>query len=178
LVAGPPENDFLGPANKLANSRRGAESQLEMAPSIDMFMAKPVVAEPLQQRHNISTALLLGDGSTGNVVPATPAETANAPPDMQQTHQDGVFQSETLFNEVEMELIWLGEESMYCLSRPEFQFDFIYEYASSALKAELRKLSRDDESEAEKLKQLVRMEEWLVSRRFDFTRKDIRMNYF
>ena len=64
---------------------------------------------------------------------------------------------------------------MYCLSRPEFQFDFIYEYASPALKVELRKLSRDDESEAEKLNQLVRMEEWLVSRRFDFVRKAIRL---
>jgi hypothetical protein len=64
---------------------------------------------------------------------------------------------------------------MYCLSRPEFQFDFIHEYASPALKVELRKLSRDDQSEAEKLKQIVRMEECLVSRRFNFVRKDIRM---
>jgi hypothetical protein len=77
-----------------------------------------------------------------------------------------------------MELIWLGEESMYCLVCPEFQFDFIYEYASPTLKVELRKLSRDDQSEVERLKQIVRMEDWRVSRHFDFTRKDIRMNYF
>jgi hypothetical protein len=35
----------------------------------------------------------------------------------------------------------------------------------------LRKLSRDDESEAEQLNQLVRMEEWPLSQRFDFARK-------
>jgi hypothetical protein len=69
----------------------------------------------------------------------------------------------------------LGEESMYCLSCREFQFDFIYEYASPALKVEVRKLYRDDQSETKKLKQIVRMDDWLVSRRFDFVRKDIRM---
>jgi hypothetical protein len=77
-----------------------------------------------------------------------------------------------------MELIWLGEESMYCLVCPEFQFDFIYEYASPTLKVEVRKISRDDQSEMGKLRQIVRMEDWRVSRHFDFTRKDIRMNYF
>jgi hypothetical protein len=65
-------------------------------------------------------------------------------------------------------------QSMYCLSCREFQFDFIYEYASAALKVELRKLSRDDHSETEKLKQIVRIDDWLISRRLDFVRKDIR----
>jgi hypothetical protein len=97
---------------------------------------------------------------------------------MQQTLQDEVFQSDNVLNEVDMELIWLGEESVYCLVCPEFQFDFIYEYASPALKVELRKLSRDDQSETEKLKQIVRMEDWRVSRHFVFTRMDIRINYF
>jgi hypothetical protein len=64
---------------------------------------------------------------------------------------------------------------MYCLSCSEFQFDFIYEYASPTLRLELRKLSREDHSEAEKLKHIVRLDEWLVSRRFDFVRKNIRM---
>jgi hypothetical protein len=40
-----------------------------------------------------------------------------------------------------MELIWLGEESMYRLVCPEFQFEYIYGYASPALRAALRKLS-------------------------------------
>ncbi len=62
-----------------------------------------------------------------------------------------------------MELIWLGEESMYCLVCPEFQFDFLYEYTSPTLKVELRKLSRDDQSETGKLKQIVRMEDCRVS---------------
>ncbi len=64
--------------------------------------------------------------------------------------------------------------SMYCLACPEFQFDFIYEYASLALKVELRKLSRNDQSETEKVKQIVRMKDWLVARRFDFVRNYIR----
>jgi hypothetical protein len=57
-VAGAPENDFLCPAQKPANSRRGAESQLEK------FSSKPLVVEPLQQKYHVSTALLLRDGST------------------------------------------------------------------------------------------------------------------
>ena len=59
----------------------------------------------------------------------------SAPPDTQQTRQDGVFHSFTLLNAVGMELIWLGEENMYCLVCPEFQFDIIYEYAPPALNA-------------------------------------------
>jgi hypothetical protein len=134
-----------------------------------------VAAELLRQRQNV---LLLGDGSAGNVVQATPHKPANAPPNMQQTPRDEVFQSNNVLNKVEMELIWLGEEIMYCLVCPEFQFDFIYEYASPALKVELRKFSRDDQSETEKLTQIVRMEDRLVSQHFNFTRKVIRMNYF
>jgi hypothetical protein len=75
---------------------------------------------------------------------------------MQQMPQDEVFQSDNLLNEVELELIWLGEESVHCLSCPEFQFDFIYEYASPTLKVELRKHFRGDQSKTEKLKLIVR----------------------
>jgi hypothetical protein len=179
LVADPLENDRLVAAKKPTNTRQGAEIQLETAQSNEMLRTDPVAAEPLQQKHHASThALLLGDGSTGSVVQVTSHKPANAAPDMQKTPQDEVFQSDDVLNKLEMELIWLGEESMYCLACPEFQFDFIYEYASPALKVELRKLSRDDQSETEKLKQVVRMEDRLVSRHFDFTRKDIRMNYF
>jgi hypothetical protein len=175
VVAGPPENGFLVAAKKPANSTQVAESLLKAAPSNEMLRANPVAAEPLQQRHNVFThALLLGDGSAGNSVQTNPDKPANSQPDMQQTPPDEVFQSDNVLNEVEFELSWLGEESMYCLSCPEFQFNFIYEYASLALKVELRKLSRDDESEAEKVKQIVRMKDWLVARRFDFVRNYIR----
>jgi hypothetical protein len=172
LAAGSPENDFLVAAKMPANSWQDTQSQLETEKCHEMLRANPVAAEPLQQRHNVfAHALLLGDGSTGNGAQATPDKPANAQQDMQQ---DKIFQSDNVLNEVELELNWLGEESMYCLSCPEFQFDFIYEYASPALKVELRKLSRDDQSETEKLKQIVRMEDWLVSQRFDFVRKGIR----
>jgi hypothetical protein len=43
-------------------------------------------------------------------VQTAPAEAANAPPDIQQTHQDGAFQSDDLLSEVEFELIWLGKK--------------------------------------------------------------------
>jgi hypothetical protein len=173
--AGSPENDFLVAAKKPMDSRQGAESQPEPAPSDEMFRANPVAAEPLLQSHNLFThALLLGDGSTGNGVQATPDKHAKHPQDMQQTPQYEVCQTDNVLNEVELELLWLGEESMYCLSCLEFQFDFIYEYASPVLKVELRKLSRDDQSETERLNQIVRMEDWLVSQRFDFVRNYIR----
>jgi hypothetical protein len=51
---------------------------------------------------------------------------------------DSFFQSDNVLNAVEMELIWLGEESMYRLVCPNSQFDFIYQYASPALKVELQ----------------------------------------
>jgi hypothetical protein len=139
-----------------------------------------VAAKPSQHRHRqpvFTHALLLGDGATGGNSPEAstpPPDESDASEDTQQPPQDEVFQSDNVLSEVELELIWLGEESMYCLSSPEFQFDFIYEYATSALKVELRKLSRDDESETNKLKEIVRIDDWLVSRRLDFVRKDIR----
>jgi hypothetical protein len=39
---------------------------------------------------------------------------------------------------------------------------------------EVRKLYSDYQSETEKLKQIVRMKDWLVSQLFDFVRKHIR----
>jgi hypothetical protein len=176
FVVAPSENASLVAAKKPTNSRQEADSQLERAPSNERLRASPVAVEPLQQMRYIFTqALLLGDCSTGNCVQTTPDKQANSSQDTQQTSHVEDLQSDNVLNEVELELVWLGEESMYCLSRPVFQFDFIYEYASPALKVELRKLSRDAQNETEILKQLVRMEDRLVYRRFDFIRNDIRM---
>jgi hypothetical protein len=176
FIAGSPENKSLVAAKKPANAGQGAESQQETALSNEMLPTNPAAAEPMQQRHNSFThALLLGDGSTGSSVQVTPDKPANESEDEPKAPQDEVFQSDNVLSEVELELIWLGEKSMYCLSCPDFQLDFIYEYASPALKVELRKVSRDDQSETEKLKQIVRIDDWLVSRRFDFVRKGIRM---
>jgi hypothetical protein len=173
LAEGLSENGCLVAAKTSAKSWQGAESNLETAPSNEILTANTVAAEPLQQSLNVFThALLIGDGSTGNGVQTDKA--GNAQPDVQQKPPDEVFQSDNVLNEVDLELNWLGEESMYCLSCPEFQFDFIYEYASLALKVELRKLSRNDQSETGKLKEIVRMKDWLVARRFDFVRNYIR----
>jgi hypothetical protein len=102
LHAGPTESGFLVAAKKPANSREGAESQLETAPSNEMLRTNPVVAEPLQQKLNVFThALLLGDEPTGNGVQPTPDESANTPQDMQQTPPpDEFFQSDNVLNEV------------------------------------------------------------------------------
>jgi hypothetical protein len=75
-----------------------------------------VTAVLLQQRYNLSrNALLLGHGSTGNSVRPNLDKLANASQYMLETHQDDAFQSDNILNEVELDLIWLGEESMYCL---------------------------------------------------------------
>jgi len=101
------------------------------------------------------------------------ADDNDASSQKRQMPQDALFQSDPILNPVELELLWLGEESMFCLSVTEYQFDFIYEYASSALKVELRKLSQDD-SETKKLRQIVRIDEcWLVAKRVDFVRKEV-----
>jgi len=87
---------------------------------------------------------------------------------------DKLFESDPILSPVELELLWLGEESLCCFMTRDFQFDFIYEYASVALKAEIRKLSEDD-SESGKVKQIVRMDDWLVARRFAFVRAEARL---
>lgn len=65
-----------------------------------MARAKPVAAEPLQQRHNPFThVLLLEEGSIGNGVQGTPGKLANTPQDMQQTPQDELFQPDNVLDE-------------------------------------------------------------------------------
>jgi hypothetical protein len=55
LAAGPLENAYLVAAKKPVNSRQGAESQVETAPSNEMFRfrANPAAAELLQQRQSL-----------------------------------------------------------------------------------------------------------------------------
>jgi hypothetical protein len=124
-------------------------------------------------------ALLLGAGETS--LPDTPnrprAAPANYSPERTRIiPKDPIFTKDKILNAMEMEVLWLGVESMFCLSADEFQFDFIYEYASEALKVEIRKLNRMASGE-EKLKQIVRMGDWLIARRFRFLREQIRLNY-
>jgi hypothetical protein len=93
---------------------------------------------------------------------------------MPQMPQDEGFQSDNVLNEVELELIcW---EKRVCTAYRVLNFGLtIYEYASPALKVELRKHFQIDQNKTEKVKQIVRTEKWVVSRRFAFVRKDIRM---
>jgi hypothetical protein len=75
------------------------------------------------------------------------------------------FYVDTVLNRNEMELLWLGEESMCCLYRTEFDFDFVWEYASESLRMELRKFSPDS-SENQKIMQIVRTEDIIIGKRF------------
>jgi hypothetical protein len=77
--------------------------------------------------------------------PGHSRQPANAPQDMQQTPQDEVFQSDYVLSEVDSELIWFGEESMYCLSCPEFQLTFYLRICVASTESKLRKLFKNDQ---------------------------------
>jgi hypothetical protein len=115
ILATSPDSFVAG--NSPANSRKGC--RLDWKPYhpstfLDYGLslacrAKPLVVEPLQQGTLYLPRPLLGDGQPKGVQTAS-AEAATAPPDIQQTHQDGAFQSDDLLSEVEFELIWLGKK--------------------------------------------------------------------
>ncbi|EEC43040.1 predicted protein [Phaeodactylum tricornutum CCAP 1055/1] len=84
------------------------------------------------------------------------------------------FYVDTVLNRNEMELLWLGEESMCCLYRTEFDFDFVWEYASESLRMELRKFSPDS-SENQKIMQIVRTEDIIIGKRFTILREQVRL---
>ena len=84
---------------------------------------------------------------------------------------------EFILNSIEIELAWLGEESIHCLrSGPHFQWDFIWHYASPLLRAEMRKLEYPGETSEHKLRRIVRLADPLVKRRFKVVRKHIQMH--
>jgi hypothetical protein len=84
---------------------RCKEAEAEAEAEAQCFSRRPVARD--------------GSVSTVNSVQATPDNPVNAPPDTQQTPRNKVFHPDSLLNEVVMELIWLGEESMYRLVCPE-----------------------------------------------------------
>lgn len=82
-------------------------------------------------------------------------------------------ENELILNPIEAELAWLAEESIFSLrSEPnDIQWDFVWQYASPALKIELRRIP--DES-GSRLAMLARLDDALVRKRFDVLRIDIR----
>ncbi|KAL7575816.1 hypothetical protein ACA910_003140 [Epithemia clementina (nom. ined.)] len=88
--------------------------------------------------------------------------------------QDPFFQSDLYLSAMEMELLWLGEESMFAMDKDEFQFDFIYDNGSAALRVELRKLDRYS-SEESKINAIIRCKDRLVRLRFEQLRQSLRM---
>jgi hypothetical protein len=94
---------------------------------------------------------------------------------------DPLFRNDPLLTVQEMEVLWLGTESIYCDPDPKastFKWEFIWRHASPALRVELRKLPDADGAdpiadEQERLSALVRMDEWLVCRRFKMLRDQI-----
>jgi hypothetical protein len=116
-----PENEFLVAAKKLANSRQGAESQLETALFLINSSDKPsgtsrAAATEVQQLAWRWFNLEQCPGHSQDNL-------ANAPQDiMQETPQDEAYLSRTTYifesdNVLHEELVSLGrEESMYSLS--------------------------------------------------------------
>ena len=78
---------------------------------------------------------------------------------------------EIILNATEEEIAWLVEESIYCFRSKVVRWDFVWEYASPALKIELRRIKYGEENQ---LEQLVRISDVLVGKRFPIKRKHIR----
>ncbi|GKY92184.1 hypothetical protein MPSEU_000189700 [Mayamaea pseudoterrestris] len=87
--------------------------------------------------------------------------------------EDPFFNSDDTLNSMEMQLLWLGEESMFCLGALEFDFCFIYWYATEDLRVAIRMLQWDTMTEAEKINSIIRSA-WQVRRRFKSGRENVR----
>lgn len=78
---------------------------------------------------------------------------------------DPLFAQDPLLNAQEMEVIYLGVESMYCLRVDDFDWGFVYEHASEALRVELRQDTA--------LSHLVRLDTELIHKRFDIVKETL-----
>jgi hypothetical protein len=87
--------------------------------------------------------------------------------------EDPLFRDDPVLSSIELELAWLGEESMHSMVAPCFQFNFVWEYASEGLRVELRKVNAGDKTDGQWYTQVVG-EDWLVRRRFEVVREKIR----
>jgi len=137
-----------------------------------MKQRPPISSRSQKERPKISHALLAGDGPANTRVPEQPANAADT--DEDHVKEDPIFRTDKILTPVEMELVWLAEEGMHCsFNLACIDFDFVWEFATDSLKVELRKLPYDA-SEAEKIRLLVRMDDWLVSQRFEVVREQVR----
>lgn len=100
--------------------------------------------------------------------------------------RDPLFYKDPLLTPLEMEVLWLGVESIYCSPNPDekyFQWDFIWDHASNGLRSELSKLpnirqwktnaQQSQADEAERLRALIRADDWLIKKRFDTLRGNL-----
>ena len=110
---------------------------------------------------------------TGTRGKTLPANYAGDEDDWFKVPEDPLFRTDPVLNEVEMELLYLGEESMHCVMSDEYSFDFIWTYASPSLRIKLRDLNHDDSQET-LISRVVRHHDWLVSQRFLVVREQIR----
>ena len=166
-----------GPGQKLSGDvstteQRGAHVSTATASS-------PAQGPSIQKkkRPSFRHALMLSDsGDLSNAVGSSPKEARpDTPP---PPPGDPIFRNDPILTAQEMEVLWLGVESVYCDPDPNcstFQWGFIWEHASESLRIELRKLSSlgDDmaKDEEQRLRALVRMDDLLVVRRFEFLRE-------
>jgi len=110
---------------------------------------------------------------------ATPASPSKRKP---ASAFDPLFAKDPVLNSIEMELLWLGVESMYCDPDPDcrcFKWGFIWDNSTENLRMQLRQLSDAPLSEDMKtdesirLQKIVRMDDDLVRDRFQFLRYEV-----
>ena len=78
---------------------------------------------------------------------------------------------EVILTAIETETAWLLEECIYCYSKKDIDWNFVYKYASPNLKVELR---RQSDGSPRQLHNIVRMHDKIVDSRFTMLRKEIR----
>lgn len=179
------DNDPAASVSVASEDVSSAASTVE-ARSPDSFATNELDASPVAAPvfHH---ALLLGGGAIPGPAGSTPTKRVSMFP-LSSTKQalfhddddeslavipeDPLFHTDDILSPLEMQLLYLGEESMYCLQKPEFDFAFIYFYATEELKVHLRQLD-SDACEATKIAALL-SPDWQVRNRFETARTTVR----
>lgn len=140
---------------------------------------------PVFLRHDL---FQLNDNEKKKSAPSGKPKQSNTPEEHARTYilpkrDDPIFKKDPILTEMELELLWLGVESIYCDPDPDqrlIQWDFVWEHASPRLRIELRKLpdtSQDDDPVMDEKRRLNSLlgegnERLLSHRRFQALRED------
>ena len=136
------------------------------------LIPEPPDAEPTTGKRRRTLSFKRALAMNDNALSSQSETKLTAPQPAQPLPDDRTFHGDALLTPLEMEVLWLGVESMYCHADPDcatFQWDFVWQHASPALLVELRKFPSDQE----RLPALVRLDNVLVRQRFEFLRHTI-----